>query len=82
MSRIERGVIAVIARELRIKEGTVTPDASIAHDLGADSLDAVELIMALEDEFGLEIPDEDAERITTVQQAIEYVTKAVNTHVK
>jgi acyl carrier protein len=77
MNSIKERVTAVIVRELRVETQAVEPGASIAHDLGADSLDAVEVVMALEDEFGLEIPDRDAERITTVQQAIEYVTHAV-----
>lgn len=77
MSSIKSRVIGVIAQQLRINANEVTPDASITHDLGADSLDAVELIMALEDEFGVEIPDEDADSITTVQQAIDYVSTAL-----
>lgn len=77
MNSTERRVITVIMQQLRINGDEITPDASIAHDLGADSLDAIEIIMALEDEFGLEIPDEDAERITTVQQAIDYVARVL-----
>jgi acyl carrier protein len=77
MSTIKTRVIEVIAQQLRISANEVNPDASITHDLGADSLDAVELIMALEDEFGVEIPDEDAESITTVQHAIDYVSVAL-----
>ena len=66
-------VKAIIVEQLGVEEEEVTPDASFVEDLGADSLDTVELVMALEEEFGLEIPDEDAEKITNVQQAIDYV---------
>ena len=63
----------IIVDQLGVEEETVTPEASFVDDLGADSLDTVELVMALEEEFECEIPDEDAEKITTVQQAIDYV---------
>ena len=63
----------IIVEQLGVDEDEVTPDASFVDDLGADSLDTVELVMALEEEFEIEIPDEDAEKITTVQQAIEYI---------
>ena len=63
----------VTVEELGVKEEEVTNDASFVDDLGADSLDTVELVMALEEEFETEIPDEDAEKITTVQQAIDYI---------
>jgi len=66
-------VKSIIVEQLGVDEEEVTPDASFVDDLGADSLDTVELVMALEEEFGTEIPDEDAEKITTVQQAIDYV---------
>ena len=66
-------VKSIIVEQLGVDEEEVTPDASFVDDLGADSLDTVELVMALEEEFGCEIPDEDAEKITTVQQAIDYV---------
>jgi acyl carrier protein len=62
-----------VAEQLVVKEEEVTNDASFVDDLGADSLDTVELVMALEEEFETEIPDEDAEKITTVQQAIDYI---------
>jgi len=74
MSTVEDQVKAIVAEQLGVKLEQVTPNASFVDDLGADSLDTVELVMALEEEFGTEIPDEDAEKITTVQQAIDYVT--------
>ncbi|HXH04568.1 MAG TPA: acyl carrier protein [Candidatus Competibacteraceae bacterium] len=74
MSNIEARVKKIIVEQLGVKEEQVTNDASFVDDLGADSLDTVELVMALEEEFECEIPDEDAEKITTVQQAIDYVT--------
>ena len=64
----------IIEKELGVEREKLTPEASFIEDLGADSLDIVELVMALEDEFGIEIPDEDAEKITTVQNAIDYAT--------
>ncbi|MGB9005988.1 MAG: acyl carrier protein [Candidatus Aminicenantales bacterium] len=63
----------IIADKLSISEGQVNENASFIEDLGADSLDTVELVMALEDEFGLDIPDEDAEKMTTVSKAMDYV---------
>ena len=74
MSSIEAQVKGIVAEQLGVKEDEVTNDASFVDDLGADSLDTVELVMALEEEFETEIPDEDAEKITTVQQAIDFVT--------
>ena len=74
MSSIEVQVKGIVAEQLGVKEEEVTNDASFVDDLGADSLDTVELVMALEEEFETEIPDEDAEKITTVQQAIDFVT--------
>jgi acyl carrier protein len=63
----------IVAEQLGVDENEVTPTASFVDDLNADSLDLVELIMSLEEEFGMEIPDEDAERIRTVQEAVDYV---------
>lgn len=74
MSTIEERVKKIVVEQLGVKEEEVTVDASFIDDLGADSLDTVELVMALEEEFDCEIPDEEAEKITTVQQAIDYVT--------
>ena len=74
MSTVEQKVKAIVAEQLGVKLEQVTNTASFVDDLGADSLDTVELVMALEEEFETEIPDEDAEKITTVQQAIDYVT--------
>ena len=68
-------VKSVIVQQLSVGEEQVSENASFADDLGADSLDVVELVMALEEEFGVEIPDEDAEKITTVGQAVEYIEK-------
>ncbi|HJP39872.1 MAG: acyl carrier protein [Gammaproteobacteria bacterium] len=73
MSSIEEQVKNIVAEQLGVKEDEVTNAASFVDDLGADSLDTVELVMALEEEFETEIPDEDAEKITTVQQAIDFI---------
>ena len=70
---IEERVKKIIVKQLGVKEEDVKPEASFVEDLGADSLDTVELVMALEEEFDIEIPDEEAEKITTVQSAIDYV---------
>jgi acyl carrier protein len=70
-------VKAIIAEQLGVKEEEVTPQASFIDDLGADSLDTVELVMALEEEFGIEIPDEDAEKMLTVGEAIKYIEEKV-----
>jgi acyl carrier protein len=76
INNIEARVKKIVVEQLGVKEDEVTNDASFVDDLGADSLDTVELVMALEEEFETEIPDEDAEKITTIQQAIDYI----NTH--
>ncbi len=73
MSSIEERVKKIVAEQLGVSEDEVTPDASFIDDLGADSLDAVELVMALEEEFECEIPDEEAENITTLKQAVDYI---------
>ena len=73
MSTIEDRVKKIVVEQLGVGEDQVTPDASFVDDLGADSLDTVELVMALEEEFDTEIPDDEAEKITTVKQAIEFV---------
>ena len=73
MSSIEERVKKIIAEQLGVKAEQVTNEASFVDDLGADSLDTVELVMALAEEFETEIPDEEAEKITTVQAAIDYV---------
>ncbi|MGN5096936.1 acyl carrier protein [Aeromonas sp. 61P] len=74
MSNIEERVKKIIIEQLGVKEEDVKKAASFVDDLGADSLDTVELVMALEEEFDTEIPDEEAEKITTVQAAIDYIT--------
>ena len=73
MSSIEERVGKIVAEQLGVKAEDVKADASFVEDLGADSLDTVELVMALEEEFECEIPDEEAEKITTVQLAIDYI---------
>ena len=73
MSTIEDRVKKIVVEQLGVGEDQVTPDASFVDDLGADSLDTVELVMALEEEFDTEIPDDEAEKITTVKQAIEFI---------
>jgi acyl carrier protein len=70
---VEKRVKEIIIEQLGVKEEEVVPEASFVDDLGADSLDLVELVMLLEEEFGQEIPDEDAEKIQTVQPAIHYI---------
>ena len=77
MSTIEERVKKIVVEQLGVKEDEVTPNASFVDDLGADSLDTVELVMALEEEFETEIPDEEAEKITTVQQAVDYIAAHV-----
>jgi acyl carrier protein len=73
MSAIDERVKKIVVEQLGVKEEEVNNTSSFVDDLGADSLDTVELVMALEEEFDIEIPDEDAEKITTVQEAIDYV---------
>ncbi len=77
MSDIESRVKKIVAEQLGVAEADIKNESSFVDDLGADSLDTVELVMALEDEFEMEIPDEQAEKITTVQQAIDYATANV-----
>lgn len=77
MSEIAEKVKAVIVDKLGVEEANVTPEANFTNDLGADSLDTVELIMEFEKEFNLSIPDEDAEKITTVGEAIEYINQHI-----
>ena len=73
MAAVDEKVKQIIVEQLGVDEGEVTASASFVDDLGADSLDTVELVMALEEEFECEIPDEEAEKITSVQQAIDYI---------
>ncbi len=72
MNTFER-VKKVLVEQLDVSEDEVTPQASIVDDLGADSLDVVEIVMALEEEFDVEVPDEDAEQLTTVQKIVDYI---------
>ncbi len=74
MSNVESRVRKIVAEQLGVKEEELRNDASFVDDLGADSLDTVELVMALEEEFETEIPDEKAEKIMTIQQAIDYIS--------
>ena len=73
MPSVEETVKKIIVEQLGVDEEEVTPEASFVEDLGADSLDTVELVMALEEEFDIEIPDEDAEKITKVKDAVAYI---------
>lgn len=77
MATNQERLIEIIAKQLGVDEDNVTPDASFMEDLGADSLDTVELVMALEEEFDIEIPDSDAEKIQTVQDALSYLDEHV-----
>ncbi|MBV1775848.1 acyl carrier protein [Burkholderiaceae bacterium DAT-1] len=78
MENIEQRVKKIVAEQLGVNEADIKIDSSFVEDLGADSLDTVELVMALEEEFECEIPDDEAEKITNVQQAIDYVTAHLN----
>ncbi|MCE2930578.1 MAG: acyl carrier protein [Vampirovibrionales bacterium] len=75
MSSVLDRVKKVVIEQLNVEEDQVKPEANFQQDLGADSLDTVELVMALEEEFGCEIPDEDAEKIATIQDAVNYVER-------
>ncbi len=78
MSTVEERVRKIVVEQLGVKEDELKNDASFVDDLGADSLDTVELVMALEEEFETEIPDENAEKITTIQEAIDYIETNMN----
>ena len=78
MESVEQRVKKIVAEQLGVNEADVKNESTFVDDLGADSLDTVELVMALEEEFECEIPDEEAEKITTVQQAVDYI----NSHLK
>jgi acyl carrier protein len=75
MVSVEERVRRVVGEQLGIDESNIKPESHFVDDLGADSLDTVELVMALEEEFSVEIPDEDAEKISTVREAIQYIEK-------
>jgi len=75
MSSVENKVRKIVMEQLDVNDTEVTPQASFVDDLGADSLDTVEMVMAFEEEFSIEIPDEDAEHIKTVKDSIDYITK-------
>ena len=75
MAQVDEKVKQIIVEQLGVDEAEVTPNASFVDDLGADSLDTVELVMAFEEAFDIEIPDEDAEKIRTVQDAVDYISK-------
>jgi acyl carrier protein len=78
MASVQEKVKSIIVDQLGVSEGEVTAAASFVDDLGADSLDTIELVMAFEEAFGIEIPDEDAEKIKTVKDAIDYIESHVN----
>lgn len=82
MSDVGQKVKSIIAEQLGVKVEEVTDTASFVDDLGADSLDTVELVMALEEEFGIEIPDEDAEKMTNVGEALRYIEEKVSKNAK
>ncbi|MFH1503786.1 MAG: acyl carrier protein [Candidatus Omnitrophota bacterium] len=75
---VEEKVKEIISEQLGVKKEEIKPESSFIDDLGADSLDTVEVVMALEEEFGVEIPDEDAEKITTVGESVRYIESKVN----
>jgi len=75
---IEQKMVDIISKQLSVPKEKVVPEASFVDDLGADSLDLVELVMAMEEEFGLEIADEEAEKLQTVKDAIEYVKEHIS----
>lgn len=75
-SAMQSKVVDIIANQLGVDKGIITPDANVVDDLGADSLDVVELVMALEEAFNLEIPDEEAEKIRTVKDILDYMEKS------
>ena len=77
ITEIKNRIVEIVANQLGIEEDDVTAEASVIDDLGADSLDVVELVMALEEEFNLEIPDEEAEKITSVQNIFDYMASAL-----
>lgn len=77
MAPVDEKVKKIVAEQLGVDEEEVTSEASFVDDLGADSLDTVELVMAFEEEFGIEIPDDDAEKIITVQNSIDYIKERV-----
>ena len=73
MSEVIDKVVEIVCNQLTVNKDDVTPDSSFVEDLGADSLDTVELVMAFEEEFGLEIPDDEAENITTIKSAVDWI---------
>tara|TARA_B100000886_G_scaffold41891_1_gene25754 strand:- start:2281 stop:2514 length:234 start_codon:yes stop_codon:yes gene_type:complete len=75
MSKVLDKVVEIVCNQLEISKEDVTPDSSLVEDLGADSLDTVELVMAFEEEFDLEIPDDEAENITTIKSAVDWIEK-------
>ena len=75
ISEVLDKVVEIVCNQLSVNKEDVTPDASFVEDLGADSLDTVELVMAFEEEFGLEIPDDEAENITTIKSAVDWIEK-------
>ena len=79
---VQERVIKIVAKELEMEESDVSLDSSFLDDLGADSLSTVELVMSFEDEFGIEIPDEEAEKITTVGSAVDYIQSHMGEEVK